>query len=180
MLAILRLPARCHCEQARLPFPRDLPRACAVSIHLARVPRPCCFVACPPPILRAMRAPMHGDLPELALALSTSQQPRNPLACMKPHPCAPHWSLYPCGASSTCHSTCAFHQTLCRNADYELPFFKKQAAKQQQQLGDLERRKAEALKSAAAAAADFQQARRAVSGFFGGVGQAFACGCHSS
>ncbi|KAI7844631.1 hypothetical protein COHA_001721 [Chlorella ohadii] len=50
-------------------------------------------------------------------------------------------------------------QALCRNADYEIPFLKKQAAKCQQQLADLERKKADAQKSAAAAAADFQQAR---------------------
>jgi hypothetical protein len=49
-------------------------------------------------------------------------------------------------------------QTLCRNADYEIPFLKKQAAKCQQQLADLERRKADAHKSASAAAADFKQA----------------------
>lgn len=92
-------------------------------------------------------------------------------------------------------------QTLCRNADYEVPFFKKQvgrrtavpagsgiravlgvvltpsrarraspcpaprvrhrhplqAAKYQQQLADLEKKKADALKSASAAAADFKQ-----------------------
>ncbi|PRW59500.1 CDK5RAP3 isoform A [Chlorella sorokiniana] len=48
-------------------------------------------------------------------------------------------------------------QALCRNADYEIPFLKKQAAKCQQQLADLERKKADAQKSAAAAAADFQQ-----------------------
>jgi hypothetical protein len=48
-------------------------------------------------------------------------------------------------------------QTLSRNADYEAPFFKKQAAKFQQQLSDLERRKADAHKSAAAAAAEFEQ-----------------------
>ncbi|KAL4459017.1 hypothetical protein ABPG75_013882 [Micractinium tetrahymenae] len=48
-------------------------------------------------------------------------------------------------------------QTLARNGDFEIPFLKKQAAKAQQQLSDLERRKAEAHKSAAAAAADFQQ-----------------------
>jgi len=50
-------------------------------------------------------------------------------------------------------------QTVSRNADYEIPFLKKQAAKGQQQLADLERRKGEAIKSAAAAAADFQQVR---------------------
>lgn len=44
-----------------------------------------------------------------------------------------------------------------RNTDYEIPFLKRQAAKYQQQLGDLERKQAEALRSAAAAAADFQQ-----------------------
>ena len=49
-------------------------------------------------------------------------------------------------------------QSLCRNADFEVPFLRKQAARYQQQLADLERRKAEALRSAAAAAADFQQA----------------------
>ncbi|KAL4859070.1 CDK5RAP3-like protein [Chlorella vulgaris] len=48
-------------------------------------------------------------------------------------------------------------QTLSRNADYEAPFFKKQAAKYQQQLSDLERRKADAHKSAAAAAAEYEQ-----------------------
>lgn len=48
-------------------------------------------------------------------------------------------------------------QTLARNADYEIPFLKKAAAKGQQQLADLERRKGEALKSAASAAAEYRQ-----------------------
>ncbi len=47
--------------------------------------------------------------------------------------------------------------TLGRNTDYEIPFHKKQAARLQQQMGDLERRQAEALKSASAAAADYEQ-----------------------
>ncbi|GAB4823290.1 hypothetical protein N2152v2_010336 [Parachlorella kessleri] len=47
--------------------------------------------------------------------------------------------------------------TLGRNTDYEIPFLKKQAARLQQQMGDLERRQAEALKSASAAAADYEQ-----------------------
>lgn len=51
-----------------------------------------------------------------------------------PHPCVLHASFLPCPPAP-------------------------QAAKYQQQLADLERRKADAQKSAAAAAADFQQAR---------------------
>lgn len=57
---------------------------------------------------------------------------------------------------------------MCRNADFEIPFFKKQAAKHQQQLADLERRKAEAQRSAAAAAAEFLQVRQ---------GAVWAVGC---
>lgn len=47
--------------------------------------------------------------------------------------------------------------TLARNVDYEVPYFKKQAAKNQQLMTDLDRRAADALKSAAAAAVEFQQ-----------------------
>ena len=48
-------------------------------------------------------------------------------------------------------------QALARNGEYEIPFHKKQAARAQQQLSDLERKKGEAQRSAAAAAADFRQ-----------------------
>jgi hypothetical protein len=46
--------------------------------------------------------------------------------------------------------------TLARNADYEVPFHRRQAAKNQQLVADLERRQGEAAKSAAAAAAEFR------------------------
>ena len=47
--------------------------------------------------------------------------------------------------------------TLARNVDYEIPFFKKQAAKNQQLMADFDRKIADSLKSAAAAAAEFKQ-----------------------
>ena len=44
-----------------------------------------------------------------------------------------------------------------RNTDYEIPYFKKAAAKAGQQLKDLERRGAEHLRSAAAASTEYQR-----------------------
>lgn len=52
--------------------------------------------------------------------------------------------------------------TLARNVDFEIPYLKKAAAKNQQLLGDLDRRKGEALKSAAAAAAEYLQECKAM------------------
>lgn len=47
--------------------------------------------------------------------------------------------------------------TLTRNTDYEIPYFKKAAAKAGQQLQDLERRAAEYLRSAAAASGEYRE-----------------------
>ena len=47
---------------------------------------------------------------------------------------------------------------LARNVDYEVPFYRKQAAKAQQQLADLERRHAEHLRSAVLAAKQYRTA----------------------
>lgn len=47
--------------------------------------------------------------------------------------------------------------TLARNVDFEIPYLKKQAAKNQHLMADLEKRSAECLKSAVVAANDFQQ-----------------------
>ena len=44
-----------------------------------------------------------------------------------------------------------------RNTDYEIPYFKKAAAKAGQQLKDLERRSAEYLRSANTASAEYQR-----------------------
>lgn len=49
---------------------------------------------------------------------------------------------------------------LVRAADYDIPAMRRAAARAQQQLGDLERRRADCLRSAAAAARAYQQARR--------------------
>ena len=48
--------------------------------------------------------------------------------------------------------------TLARNVDYEVPFYRKQAAKLQQQLSDLERKHAEHLRSAVLAAKQYRTA----------------------
>jgi hypothetical protein len=47
--------------------------------------------------------------------------------------------------------------TLARNVDFEIPYLKKQAAKNQHVMADLEKRSSEFLKSAVVAANDFQQ-----------------------
>jgi len=47
--------------------------------------------------------------------------------------------------------------TLARNVDFEIPYLKKQAAKNQHLMADLEKRSSECLKSAVVAANDFQQ-----------------------
>lgn len=47
---------------------------------------------------------------------------------------------------------------LARNVDYEVPFYRKQAAKAQQQLADLERKHAEHLRSAVLAAKQYRTA----------------------
>ncbi len=47
--------------------------------------------------------------------------------------------------------------TLARNVDYEIPFYKRQKGKYQQQLLDLERKQTEHLHSAALAARNHQQ-----------------------
>ena len=49
---------------------------------------------------------------------------------------------------------------LARNTEYEIPYFKKAAAKAGAQLLDLERRGADYQRSAAAAAAEYRQVRR--------------------
>lgn len=46
---------------------------------------------------------------------------------------------------------------MARNVDYEVPFYRKQAAKLQQQLSDLERKHAEHLRSAVLAAKEYRQ-----------------------
>lgn len=48
---------------------------------------------------------------------------------------------------------------LVRAADYDIPAMRRAAARAQQQLGDLERRRADCMRSAAAAARAYQQAR---------------------
>ena len=48
---------------------------------------------------------------------------------------------------------------LVRAADYDIPAMRRAAARAQQQLGDLERRRADCTRSAAAAARAYQQAR---------------------
>ncbi len=48
-------------------------------------------------------------------------------------------------------------QLLVRNADFEIPYLKQQAAKEQQQLADLERKHTEHLHSAVQAARQHQQ-----------------------
>lgn len=53
--------------------------------------------------------------------------------------------------------------TLARNVDYEVPFYRKQAAKAQQQLSDLERKHAEHLRSAVLAAKQYRTASAPVS-----------------
>jgi hypothetical protein len=47
--------------------------------------------------------------------------------------------------------------TLARNVDFEIPYFKKQAAKNQHLMSDLEKRSTECLKSAVVAANEFQK-----------------------
>ena len=62
---------------------------------------------------------------------------------------------------------------LVRAADYDIPAMRRAAARAQQQLGDLERRRADCMRSAAAAARAYQQARPlrlpALLGTFGGL-----------
>lgn len=48
-------------------------------------------------------------------------------------------------------------QLLVRNVDFEIPYLKQQAAKEQQQLADLERKHTEHLHSAVHAARQYQQ-----------------------
>lgn len=65
-------------------------------------------------------------------------------------------ALTPCSCCNAAVHLGAIGQTLVRNVKYEVPFYQQQAAKQQQQLMDLEKRQADLLRQAASSAASYR------------------------